>query len=440
MNDTLPSGGREGRLVGKFRLERKLGSGAMGEVFLGVHVVLGNFVAVKVLNATTRGDPGAVARFANEARAVAAIGHENIAGIIDHDELPDGTPCIVMEYVEGATLRDLLFDGGPLALKTAAQLMIDVLAAVGAAHAKGVVHRDLKPENVRVTPGGRAKVLDFGVAKLLQSPDPKLSTDGALIGTPHYMAPEQVNAEAIDGRTDLYATGVMLFECVTGQRPFEAPTLVALLQKQLQAAPPWPSKLRPGLPSSLEQVILKALEKEPGRRYQSAGEMAEALRALLPELEGAVAPAPAVAPPGALYTPTRKEQGAVATPALAAPEPSPAPRRSRLPWVALLLAVVTFGVTIAALMTWKPAGDGPLVIEAPPEKPKPAPEVPLPPEPVAPSPPVAEPPQPPVQQVAKNNKPKPVPRAPEPVKPVEPEPRKPQNGVTMIETGRDRKT
>ncbi|MBL8956049.1 MAG: hypothetical protein JNK82_35065 [Myxococcaceae bacterium] len=170
--------------------------------------------------------------------------------------------------------------------------------------------------------------------------------------------------------------------------------------------------------------------------------MAEALRALLPELEGAVAPAPAVAPPAALYTPTRKEQGAVATPALAAPEPSPAPRRSRLPLVALVLALLTFGVTVAALMTWKPAGEPPLVIEVPPEKPKPAPEVPLPPEPVAPSPPVAEPPPPPppaVQQVAKN-KPKPVPRAPEPVKPVEPEPRKPQNGVTMIETGRDRKT
>ena len=344
-NDTLPASGHLGRVIGKFRLERRLGSGAMGDVFLGVHTALGNFVAIKILNATATAESTGVERFLNEARAVAAIGHENIASVIDQDRLADGTPYIVMEYVEGTTLRDLLVERKALPLRFAAELAIDTLAALSAAHRKGIVHRDLKPENIRVTLSQRAKVLDFGVAKLLQSPSTQLSTDGALIGTPHYMAPEQIAAGPIDGRADLYAVGVLLFECTTGRRPFEGRTLMELLQQQLHAAPPWPHQLRPDLTTPLEEVILKALEKDPARRFQSADEMAAALRALLPALTKGNAPVMetggadvTATPGGSVYTPTRKERP-VAEPGLEAKTERSGPR-----WRGLQLAAVFAGL------------------------------------------------------------------------------------------------
>ncbi len=438
MNDTLPSSGRLGQVVGKFRLDRLLGSGAMGEVYLGLHVELGSPVAVKVLNRAAQADPKGVARFANEAKAVAAIGHENIAGIIDHDALSDGTPYIVMEFVEGITLRELLVEQGVLSCRQAAQLTLDVLAGLSAAHAKGIVHRDLKPENVRVTPAGRAKVLDFGVAKMLQAPT--LTTEGAIVGTPHYMAPEQVNADAIDGRVDVYATGVMLFELVTGQRPFEGHNMSELLAKQLHAAPPWPSKLRPDVPPALEQVILRALEKQPERRFESAQAMSAALAALLPGLDGR-APLPTVTPAASVYTPTRKEVATPGPPPRApASEPAPAPRRSRLPLVALALVVLTGAAVTAAWVSLTPStAHEPIVVEAPPKAAEPkAPEV-------VPPPPSSEPAAEPIAVKPKVG-PKPVPRPPEPAKLVEkppepppPEERKTLKGVTIVETGKPRK-
>ncbi len=405
LRDTLPASGHSGRLIGKFRLERRLGSGAMGDVWLGIHTTLGNSVAVKLLNAAATREPGGIERFANEARAVAAIGHENIAGVIDHDQLPDGTPYIVMEYVEGTTLRELLVEAGALPLRRCAELCIDVLAALSAAHVKGIVHRDLKPENVRVTPNGRAKVLDFGVAKLLGKPTPSL-TQGAIIGTPHYMAPEQIASGPIDGRADLYAVGVMLFECVTGQRPFEAENMVALLEKQVNAAPPWPSKLRPGLPPSLEHVILKALEKKPERRFASADEMSAALRALVPALDGS-GPALTVTP---VYTPTRKE---AATPQPVPPPPQPEQRPSRLKWLAFAASLFAIGLA-AVVVTQRPTTPMPVeVVPPPPQQPPPSPlvgekaEVRGPESDPAPAPPTI--------------KPKPVPK-PSPPKPIEPPP------------------
>jgi predicted Ser/Thr protein kinase len=331
--DTLPLG-HTGRLIGKYRLERKLGQGAMGEVFLGVHTQLGNAVAVKILSARGGAEPQGVERFLNEARAVAAIDHENIARVIDQDRLPDGTPYIVMEYVEGRTLRELLHERGQLELRLVAQLGLDVLSALAAAHALGIVHRDLKPENLLVTPGGRAKVLDFGIAKLLNAPVP-LTQEGALIGTPHYMAPEQAMGSAVDGRTDLYALGVMLYECVTGQRPFDGPTLVVVLQRQLEAAPLAPSSLRPDSGGALEVVLLRALQKDPQARFSSAQDMAEALRAAIGE------------PLGSWHSPPRMELPVLAaTPAhafvpraLALPATKGTPRALALVALAALIAV-----------------------------------------------------------------------------------------------------
>jgi serine/threonine-protein kinase len=369
-DDTLQSG-HTGRQIGKFRLERRLGQGAMGEVFLGVHVELGNAVAVKILTRQASAEANGVERFLNEARAVAAIDHENVARIIDQDRLPDGTPYIVMEYVDGQTLRDVLQEQGALPLRQAVELGLDVLAALTAAHGRGVVHRDLKPENIRVTPTGRAKVLDFGIAKRLDAPSTALTAEGAVVGTPHYMSPEQVSGLVIDGRTDLYALGVILFECVTGQRPFEADQLVQLLHRQLTVAPVPPSSLRGDLPGSLERVILRALEKSAALRFVDAKEMAQALRATLAELPTgptlaqvrAAAPQVELATPGEAFAATTVRAPVAVAPV--APSPS-APGPSRALWFATVLvavAAVSFGVA-SVLARGAVALPSPAVVDA----------------------------------------------------------------------------
>jgi hypothetical protein len=317
-------------------------------------VELGNAVAVKILTRQASTEANGVERFLNEARAVAAIDHENVARIIDQDRLPDGTPYIVMEYVDGQTLRDVLQELGALPLRQAVELGLDVLAGLTAAHGRGVVHRDLKPENIRVTPTGRAKVLDFGIAKRLDAPSTALTAEGAVVGTPHYMSPEQVSGLAIDGRTDLYALGVILFECVTGQRPFEADLLVQLLHRQLTVAPVPPSTLRGDLPGSLERVILRALEKSAALRFADAKEMAQALRATLAELPTgptlaqvrAAAPPVELATPGAEFAATTVRAPAAVSP-VATPLPSAPAGGPRGVWLATVLvavAGVSFGV------------------------------------------------------------------------------------------------
>ncbi len=295
---------RVGQTVGKFRIDRQLGHGAMGDVFLAHHADLGHPVAVKVLNRRAADEPNGVQRFLNEAKAVAQVNHENIARVIDCDVLNDGTPYIVLEYVDGVVLRDLLSQRAPLPFEEAVALMLDVLAGLAAAHAKGIVHRDVKPENIRVMPNGRAKILDFGVAKWLSSPTPALTEQGALVGTPQYMAPEQIEDLPLDGRCDVYAVGVTLYECVTGRRPFEGATLLDLLRQQVDAAPPWPHALRPDVTPELETVILRALEKSPARRFESAAAMADALSDARRGGGPRAAPAP---PERAAYLPTRRE-------------------------------------------------------------------------------------------------------------------------------------
>lgn len=334
MDDTLQLG-HAGRLVGKFRLDRKLGSGAMGEVFLGVHVELGNAVAVKILNVRATAEANGVERFLNEARAVAAIDHENIARVIDLDRLPDGTPYIVMEYVAGQTLREYLHERGPLPIQTVLELGLDILGALKAAHDRGVVHRDLKPENIRITPAGRAKVLDFGIAKRLNTPTPALTADGVIIGTPHYMSPEQISGPTLDGRADLYSLGVILYECLTGERPFEAESLVGLLNKQLTEAPRGPTALRPDAPPELELAILRSLEKSADFRFSSAEEMAQVLRTLLGKTTG----------PHAM--PLQGPQRALATPEVSASPTSPMTQQSTTRTPIVLGTVVLLAATAA---------------------------------------------------------------------------------------------
>jgi Protein kinase domain len=267
-----------GASVGPYRIARLLGVGGMGRVYKGVQPQIGSRVAVKVLSRECTDRKDLVERFFSEARAVNLIRHESIVNVLDLAMLPDGRPYIVMEYLDGAPLSDLVSRLGAMPLGGVARLCVEVLDALGAAHAKGIVHRDLKPDNIYVTPAGRAKVLDFGIAKLLPELGGSFTQTGSLLGTPHYMSPEQAAGKNVDFRTDLYAMGVILFECATGQKPFTGDSMFDLLRKHVDLPPPAPRSLRGDLPPAFEHVILAALAKDPNQRFPSAAAMAAALQ------------------------------------------------------------------------------------------------------------------------------------------------------------------
>lgn len=277
-----------GAMVGRYRLARVLGEGGMGRVYLGVQPEIGSRVAIKMLTASAAEYPELLERFFAEAHAVNQIRHENIVSIIDHDRLPDGRPYLVMEYVDGGTLRAYV-RAGVTRIDAVVRILIDVLLALEAAHAVGIIHRDLKLENIVITASGRAKVLDFGIAKLATTsssrPGPRTQT-GVLLGTPDYMAPEQILGGAVDARTDIYAAGVVLFEAITGRRLFQESSDFAIMRAHVDAAPPSPRALRPDMPHTLEHVIFQAIAKQPDDRFQSAIAMSRALRHVASELGG----------------------------------------------------------------------------------------------------------------------------------------------------------
>ena len=317
-----------------YRIIEKLGSGGMGEVFLAQDTKLERKVAIKMLPAKSIDDAQAKKRLFREARAAATLDHPNICSIYEVNE--DGDCLfIAMQYIEGETLATRLV-GSPLAPDEVIDVGIQVAEALSEAHARGVIHRDIKPQNVMITPRGQVKVLDFGLARVTQnehSTDPEAKTvtqlteEGYIVGTVAYMSPEQLRGQPVDARSDLFSLGVMLYESAAGKPPFTGNSKIEISSKVLQVEPRKPSELNPGVPRGLERIILKAMAKEAGDRYQTADEVLHDLKQLRASLSGATELLPSV---------TRHPSAGFAQNAL------------RLKWVQILLVAVP----VLIIATW----------------------------------------------------------------------------------------
>ncbi|HUJ56821.1 MAG TPA: Stk1 family PASTA domain-containing Ser/Thr kinase [Gaiellaceae bacterium] len=254
---------------GRYRIVRKLGAGGMADVYLAEDQELGRRVAIKILNDRHANDDQFIERFRREAKNAAALNHPNIVSIYDRGEA-ENTYYIAMEFLDGRSLKELIVGHGPAPVKVAVEYARQILSALRFAHRHGIVHRDIKPHNVLVDGEGRVKVTDFGIARAGTS---QMTEAGSIVGTAQYLSPEQARGGEVDQRSDLYSLGVVLYELLTGQTPFEGDTPVEIAMKHLSRAPEPPSKLRPGLPRELDMVVMRALAKDPDDRYQSADEM-----------------------------------------------------------------------------------------------------------------------------------------------------------------------
>ncbi len=265
-----------GRTISHYRILEKLGEGGMGVVYKAEDTKLGRTVALKFLPPHALATDTARARFLQEAKAAAALNHANVCTIHEIEEA-EGDAFIVMEYVDGPSLKEKIADG-PIPLEDALATATEVARALEAAHRRGIVHRDIKPANILLTGEGRAKVLDFGLAKIADAAD--LTAPGSTVGTAAYMSPEQARGATVDRRTDLWSLGVVLYEMVTGRRPFSGDRVETIIRAILEDVPPRASSARSDVPRGVEQIIDRALEKDPARRYGDAGEMVR-------DLEGA---------------------------------------------------------------------------------------------------------------------------------------------------------
>ena len=257
-------------LGGRYEVEGPLGWGGMAEVYLARDRRLGRQVAVKVLRHQLAADGRFLARFRREARAAASLRDPGIVAVHDTGS-HDGCPFIVMEHVPGRTLAEVLRSEGPLDPARAASIAEEVAAALATVHATGIVHRDVKPSNIMVTREGDVKMLDFGIARALRW-TPLTDTPGAQ-GTPEYLSPEQARGEAVDGRSDVYSLGVVLYEMLTGRPPFTGESAVGVAYKHVEEAPPPVEALRPDVPPALAAIALRCLAKHPADRYRRAGEL-----------------------------------------------------------------------------------------------------------------------------------------------------------------------
>lgn len=344
-----------GQTISHYRIIEPLGEGGMGTVYLAEDTHLGRRVAIKFLSAL---DPHYRARFLREARAVSALTHPNIAAVYDYGETESGQPYIVMELVKGRTLGQLIeHDGLPLARSV--QIVASIAEALGEAHQQGIVHRDVKPSNVVINERGQVKVLDFGLVKHLEesdgAADPNAPTLGfartqsdVIVGTPLYLSPEQATGKDVDGRSDLFALGALLYECLTGQSAFSGSSVIEIGAQVIHVNPAPPSKTNPRVPPELDRITMKALQKKPDSRYQSAAEMIAELQAVGLTLVAGGAPESGPSP--------RSTSPSRVLPTSALTTLTRTFRRPRLSLGAFVIAVLGVGLIVwASTRFWKPA-------------------------------------------------------------------------------------
>ncbi|GAB3286487.1 Stk1 family PASTA domain-containing Ser/Thr kinase [Parasphingorhabdus pacifica] len=350
-------------LSNRYEIDDTLGYGGMSEVHSGRDIRLGRDVAVKVLRADLARDPTFQTRFRREAQNAAALNHPAIVAVYDTGETDSENgplPYIVMEYVDGRTLRDIVKSEGPLPPRRAMEVMADASAALDFSHRHAIVHRDVKPANIMITRSGAVKVMDFGIARALDDGQASVTQTAAVIGTAQYLSPEQARGEAVDARSDVYASGCVLFELLTGEPPFTGDSPVAVAYQHVREDPRKPSDVTPQVPASLDAVVLKALSKNPANRYQSAAEMrADLVRVLSGQRPKAPmvmseeehtsmleqsAPTEAM-DPGGRHRP--ESTGYIAA-------EDEAPRRNRKHWLTALVTAACVGVF--ALVAWLATG------------------------------------------------------------------------------------
>ncbi len=284
-NETVDLGATGGEaligrtLQGKYRIEELLGSGGMCDVYRGTHIHMGKQVAIKILKPQLAVDPAIARRFEQEARAASRIHHPNAINVMDYGIGEGNTPFIVMEYVNGITLGELIRQHGALPIERAANILRQICGALDDAHGVGVIHRDIKPDNIIIGDYGNSdwvEVVDFGVAKIQEDLNRRVALTGEniLVGTPRYMSPEQCEEMPVDARSDIYSLGVVLYEMLAGEAPFKWDSSTRLLVAHATEPPEPLRSKRPDIPAAVEAVVMQALEKDPARRPQSAGEFA----------------------------------------------------------------------------------------------------------------------------------------------------------------------
>ncbi|MEI6372299.1 MAG: Stk1 family PASTA domain-containing Ser/Thr kinase, partial [Actinomycetes bacterium] len=332
----------------RYEIGPVIGRGGMAEVHEGRDVRLGRRVAIKIMRADLARDPSFQARFRREAQSAAGLNHPNIVAVYDTGEeiVGDGSqairvPFIVMEYVDGMTLRELLNSGRRLLPERALEITAGILAALDYSHRHGIVHRDIKPANIMLTRTGEAKVMDFGIARALADSSGTMTQTSAVLGTAQYLSPEQARGEIVDARSDLYSTGCLLYELLTTRPPFTGDSPVSIAYQHVSEAAAPPSQVDSSVPAAVDAVVMKALAKDPGDRYSSAAEM----RA---DVERAMAGLPvtaAMVPAALVHEPTM----AMAAVGGAAVAPPPEPRRSPWVWIGVTIAVLALIGGIALL-------------------------------------------------------------------------------------------
>jgi eukaryotic-like serine/threonine-protein kinase len=339
----------ERTIAERYRLESKLGSGGMGAVWKAHDELLDRTVAVKILHEGLAEDANFAERFRREARNAASLGHPNVVTVYDTGE--EAVPFIVMEFVDGESLHRLLSRQGPLPVEDTARIARSVLAALDHAHSRSLVHRDMKPANILFdSSSGAVKVVDFGIAKGLEDTSGLTRTSG-LIGTAAYLSPEQVSGHDATPRSDLYAVGCLLYCCLTGEPPFTGSTPVAIAMRHLNDPVPSLRARRPDVPQELEAVVMRALEKDPARRFSSAAEMDAAVAATGLDRRPASAPT-VLAAPAASTVAMRQHPvaGRPGTEVLQASRPVPAGGSNR--WLAVLAAFLVAAAVGTVVVLW----------------------------------------------------------------------------------------